>query len=82
LIIYLFAYMFDYYLTLKFVFNKEHKSPALIRYVLYLVSFYVLNNLLFNGFLWLNINHLIASMFVIAILFPLRFFVNKFLVFA
>lgn len=79
--IYFFAYLFDYYLTLRLIFHKEHKTLVLIKYIVYLGVFFALNNLLFNGFLWLDMHYVVASVAVIAILFPLRFIAVKFVVF-
>lgn len=79
--IYLFAYLFDYLLTLKYVFQKEHKHSLLLKYVIYLGVFFVLNNLLYNLMIYLNIHYLISTITVMAILFPLRFSTIKYVIF-
>lgn len=79
--IYLFAYLFDYLLTLKYVFQKEHKHSSLLKYVIYLVVFFLLNNLLYNLMIYLNVHYLISTITVMAILFPLRFSTIKYVIF-
>jgi putative flippase GtrA len=79
--VYLFAYIFDYLLTLKYVFQKEHKKSILLRYGLYLVSFFIINNLLYNTLIYFNIYYMLSTILVILILFPLRFLTMKLIIF-
>lgn len=79
-VVYLSAYVFDYILTLKLVFKKEHKSTVLIKYLIYLSLFFAFNNFLYNVALYFNIHYIASSVIVIMILFPLRFFTLKFIV--
>jgi putative flippase GtrA len=79
--IYLLAYVFDYLLTLKYVFQKKHKSIILLKYGIYLIVFFILNNALFNTLIYFNIYYMLSTIIVILILFPLRFFTMKLIIF-
>jgi hypothetical protein len=80
-VIYLSAYTLDYYLTLKYVFNTKHSIRKITKYIIYLASFFVLGNFLFNIFMELSAQYLVATLIVMCILFPLRFLVNKLIVY-
>lgn len=79
--VYIFAYLFDYLLTLKYVFQKEHKHILLLKYATYLVVFFVLNNLIYNLMIYLDIHYMLSTITVMAILFPLRFSTIKYVIF-
>lgn len=74
--IYFSMYVLDYYLTLKWVFQKKHSKNIFIKYLIYLVSF-----LLLNTYIYKTISSYIFYMhaaFIVAILiFPLRYVVSK-----
>lgn len=80
-VIYFLAYLFDYVLTMRFIFQKEHRSIVLLKYLIYLGIFFLLNNMLYGSVLYFGVHYVIASVFVIMILFPLRFLTIKFVVF-
>ena len=79
--IYLFAYLFDYLLTLRFIFQREHKNILLIKYVLYLAIFFILNNVFYNTMIFLNVHYMVSTITTTLILFPLRFLSFKFVIF-
>jgi putative flippase GtrA len=79
--IYFLAYLFDYVLTMRFIFQKEHRNIVLLKYLIYLGIFFLLNNMLYGSILYFGTHYVIASVFVIMILFPLRFLTIKFVVF-
>jgi putative flippase GtrA len=81
LAVYVVAYFINYITTLKFVFAKEHAWSKSIKYLLHIAFFLCLGTGLFHLFTALHINYLVATCMVIAILFPLRFLLNKHFVF-
>jgi putative flippase GtrA len=80
-VIYAFVYLFDYLITLKYVFRRRHKNTIILKYFLQLATFFLLNNLLFNSLIYFGIQYMIATVVVIIILFPIRFFTKKFIVY-
>ena len=77
LIIYAFNYMFLYMIQLKYLFKTNHNSTKLIRFLIYLVSFYLIANLLFNSLTSFGLQYLVAATLTIIILFPLRLLILK-----
>lgn len=81
-LIYLAVYIFEYISNIKYIFNSKHSKNTLFRYISYLLLLYITNNLLFFVLEEkLSINHTIAAAFVIALLLPVRFLTQKFLIF-
>lgn len=78
---YLIAYLIAYILQTK-LFKSGHKNTIAIKYLLQIVIFFSVGNLLFflfNG--KMDINYLSATLIVICLLFPLRYLFSKFVVF-
>ena len=79
-IIYIFAYIADYLINLKIIFLKTHNMKTVKKYLLQLPIFFVLRNVLFNFFTlfaFFKVNYILSTILVVAILFPLRFLVQK-----
>lgn len=75
-----FVYLFDFYLTLRFVFVKYFRISIFIRYVCYVLGTYLLS----IGFFYYTNKYLdiyYSALFVAVILFPIRFFCAKYLVY-
>lgn len=76
--VYFFAYFFDYLISLKFVFNSAHNKIRLLYYLSYLVTFYIINNIVFYVmFKILSFSHMLSAIIVVLFLFPLRFVVQN-----
>lgn len=78
---YISAYFFDYLANLKYIFNKENSNKTVIRYILYLIVSFLVNNLIYSLLIYLNINYLLSAIIVILLLFPARFFALKYVVY-
>lgn len=70
-------YIFLYVVQLRYLFNTEHHTNKLIRFVGYILFFYLLANALYNLGLVLKINYLVSTVITIIILMPLRLLVSK-----
>jgi hypothetical protein len=77
LVIYAFNYSFLYLVQLIYLFKKKHKPTTLIRFLVYILSFYLLVNILFNILTYFDIQYLISTAITVIILFPLRLLVLK-----
>ena len=66
---------------LRQIFNSTSFTPSLIKYSLSLTLFYFLNVFLTIWFIRFGIDDLISRAIAIAVLFPLVYLVNKYLVF-
>ncbi|WP_414731230.1 GtrA family protein [Xanthomarina sp.] len=81
LLVYGVAYLLLYSIQLKFLFKTSHEKRKLIKFILSIFLFYVVSNLLYNFFLYSNVNYLLSTAFTIAILAPLRFLISKYFVY-
>lgn len=81
LVTYLLAYVLDYLVNLFVVFNKNHTNDKAIKYLGYLIVFYIVSNLLYRFIIDLGVNHLISVFLTMSLLFPLKFLSSKFIVF-
>lgn len=81
LLVYGVAYLLLYSIQLKFLFKTSHEKRKLIKFILSLLLFYIISNLLYNLFLYVNVNYLISTALTIVILAPLRFLTSKYYVY-
>lgn len=81
MIVYGISYLLLYSLQLKLLFKTEHNKTKLIKFCFSLIVFYILSNLLYNIFIFTEINYLISTILVIIILMPLRFIASKYFVY-
>ncbi len=77
LIVYAFNYMFLYMVQLKYLFMTNHNSKKMIRFLIYLFFSYLIATLLFFVLTSFNLQYLIATVLTVIILFPLKLFVLK-----
>ena len=76
-IVYVAAYIFN----LRYLFFKEHDWKKAMKYLIYLAVFFPLANVLFALLTYLKLHYLLATILTTAVLFPLRFFTNKYFVY-
>jgi len=77
IIIYAINYLFLYIAQNKYLFKTKHDPNKLIRFIIYLVVFYILAIILFNTGTKLGLQYLITTALTIIILFPLRLLILK-----
>lgn len=77
IIIYAINYLFLYIAQNKYLFKTKHDPNKLIRFIIYLVVFYILAIILFNTGTKLGLQYLISTALTIIILFPLRLLILK-----
>ncbi len=77
IIIYAINYIIIYNIQLNYLFKTKHESKKLIKFIIYLLTFYLLANFLFNVFLKIGFLYLISTALTIIILFPLRLLILK-----
>lgn len=81
IIIYGINYIFLYMVQLKYLFKTNHKPIKLFKFIVFILSFFLLANILYNLGLKLNINYIVSTGLTIVILMPLRIVVSKLIVF-
>ncbi len=81
LLIYGTLYLFLYVAQLKFVFKKEHTKNTSIRFILSILLYYTVGNLLFNLFVYLGFAYLMATIITLLVQVPFKFFFSKKIVF-
>lgn len=81
MLIYGVVYLLLYSIQLKFLFKTSHQKRRLVKFILSLLTFYIISNLLYNLFLYTNINYLISTALTVMILAPLRFLTSKYYVY-
>ncbi len=77
MLIYAFNYVFLYTIQLKYLFKTKHSHKKLIRFIIYLVIFYLLAIFLFTIGTKIGLQYLLATGTTIIILFPLRLLILK-----
>tara|TARA_R110002050_G_scaffold74772_5_gene160182 strand:- start:630 stop:1022 length:393 start_codon:yes stop_codon:yes gene_type:complete len=77
LIIYAINYLFLYTAQNKYLFKTKHETNKLIKFLIYLISFYLLANLLFNLGIEQGLQYLVSTALTIIILFPFRLLILK-----
>jgi len=77
IIIYAINYLFLYTAQNKFLFRTKHNTRKLIRFIIYLVVFYLLAIVLFIIWTEIGLQYLIATALTVIILFPLRLLILK-----
>ena len=75
------AYLFLYTVQLKYLFNKKHNNKKLLRYLISIISFYILANVLYNLGLILNFSYILSAILSMGILIPILSIVYKYFVY-
>lgn len=81
LIVYGVNYIFLYAVQLKYLFKSRHNFSKLIRFIVFIGTFYLIANVLYNIILGFEVSYLIATLLTVLILMPLRIITSKFYVF-
>lgn len=80
-IVYLCAYSIDYLMTLKFVFRSDHHWLKVVKYVIHTLVFLLIGSFVFKAFLHFGVHYLIATFAAALVMFPVRYYSNKYLVY-
>lgn len=78
---YAIAYIADYLINLRYLFNRDHSWATVIKYITHILFFLGCGTVIFKTLIFLNIHYLIATLLSAIALLPLRFLAHKFLVF-
>jgi putative flippase GtrA len=78
---YAFAYIADYLINLRYLFNRDHSWPTVIKYITHILFFLGCGSVIFKILILINIHYLIATLLSAFSLLPLRFLAHKFVVF-
>ncbi len=81
IIVYGINYIFLYIVQLRYLFKTNHNTYKLIRFISFILFFYLCANFMYNVGLNLNLNYLVSTAFTIIILMPFRIIVSKLFVF-
>lgn len=81
IIVYVTAYVIEYTLTLRFVFNEQHRWIKVIKYITYVAMFLGFSTYFFKLLLSFGVYYLLATLLVALALMPVRFIVNKYWVY-
>jgi len=79
--VYITAYVMEYTLTLRLVFNEQHRWRKVLKYVTYVAIFLDLSTLFYKLLLSVGIYYLLATLVAAIVLMPVRFLVNKYWVY-
>jgi putative flippase GtrA len=78
---YAFAYIADYLINLRYLFNRDHSWPTVIKYIVHILFFLGFGSIIFKMITLANIHYLIATLMSAIALLPLRYLAHKFVVF-
>ena len=81
IIVYVTAYIIEYTVTLRFVFNEQHRWLKVIKYIIYVIIFLGFNTYFFKLLLSFDVYYLLAALLVALTLMPVRFVVNRYWVY-
>lgn len=81
IIVYATVYFGEYFINMRLLFYVQHKPFMLVKYLAHIAFFFALSSLLYALLLRLDVQYILAVILVVGILFPLRFFSYKILVF-
>ncbi|KKQ35707.1 MAG: GtrA-like protein [candidate division WS6 bacterium GW2011_GWA2_37_6] len=79
--IYVIFYVITYLLGVAFVFKTSHSNKKVFKFLIYIIIFFSLNNLIFNVILFSGLSYQIVVIITMFILFPLRFLSSKLVVY-
>lgn len=79
--VYITAYVMEYTLTLRLVFNEQHRLSKVLKYLGYVAVFLGLSTLLYKLQISVGVYYLLATLLTAVVLMPVRFFVNKYWVY-
>lgn len=74
-------YIVLYYIQLRFLFKTNHEHKKLLKFIIYLFTFYILANSLFNLGLYFKLNYMLSTIITITILMPFRYIFSKYIIF-
>jgi len=79
--IYMTAYIFEYMLTLRVVFKREHRWGKVIKFICYVAGFLVLSTYMYKALILVDVHYLLSALSVAIFLMPFRFYANKYWVY-
>jgi putative flippase GtrA len=71
------AYVMEYLATMRLVFAVQHRWAMVLKYVIYVSAFLVINTVLYSQLLRWEVHYMIAALLVAVLLMPARYLVNK-----
>lgn len=74
-------YILQYFFQLRYLFNKKHNKSFASRYILYIVSFFILSSLVYSVGIGQQIHYIVSYIITIFIIMPIRFLILKNFVF-
>jgi putative flippase GtrA len=80
-LVYAVFYFINYILNLSYIFKSRHSNKKAMKYMIYILIFFTLNNAIYNTILFTGISYKYAVIITMGILFPLRFLSSKFIIY-
>jgi putative flippase GtrA len=71
------AYVMEYLATMRLVFAVQHRWAMVLKYVIYVSAFLLINTLLYAQLLRWDVHYMAAALLVAVLLMPARYLVNK-----
>lgn len=81
IVVYIAAYVFEYAVTLTFVFRAVHKGVKVIKFMFEKIAFALLGAFLFHVLVNMTIHYIYATIIVAVLLLPVRFVTNKYYIY-
>ncbi|SDH35809.1 GtrA family protein [Pseudomonas abietaniphila] len=78
---YALAYIFEYIVNLKYLYQKNHSIKTLVKFILQIAFFIAIGSIIFKGYCAMEIHYLISTLLTAGTLLPIRFIIQKFVVF-
>jgi putative flippase GtrA len=76
-----FSYIFEYMLTLLFVFPGHHQWLKVLKFLIHTSFFIAIGTLIYEALLVMQVQYLLATFIAALLLLPLRYISNKYFVY-
>lgn len=76
-LVYLFVYIYSYVASIKFVFEVDHNNKKITKFIIAIILFWFLGTLMYSILIQLSVHHLMAVVINAIIFMPVKYIINK-----
>lgn len=76
-LVYLFVYIYSYVASIKFVFEVDHNNKKITKFIIATILFWFVGTVLYSILIQFSVHHLVAVIINAIIFMPIKYLVNK-----
>ena len=76
-LVYFFVYIYSYVASIKFVFEVDHNNKKITKFIIATIIFWCVGTLIYSILIQLSIHHLVAVVINAIIFMPVKYIINK-----